>query len=145
MRIFQSSYCPTVRKAVHITMAILVSVCIFATGAFAAADCKGNCCMDTPKGHVSGSGLKISGLSHPCCCTGADDDPCQIVETDRFPVFAFAESVARSDDSRTMVDRATRITNDFGSHLAKQAESVPALSMRPPSTPLYLEILALLC
>jgi len=144
MRIFQSSYCPTVRKAVHITMAILVSVSIFATGAFA-ADCKGTCCMDTPKGHVSGSGLKISGLSHPCCCTGADDDPCQIVETDRFPVFAFAESVARNDDSRTMVDRATRITNDFGSHLAKQAESVPALSMRPPSTPLYLEILALLC
>lgn len=146
MKRFQPRYRQTLQKAARLSIAVLVSLSVLSTGVLANVVCGGVCCMDTRAGHhASGNGMKISKLPQPCCCSGVGDSPCQAMTTDSYPRLFFSKSTVRYHENRMTPISSGCNVNSFHNCPGAQAAMVPALSVRPVSTPLYLNTLALLC
>ena len=146
MKRFQPKYRQTLQKAARLSIAVLVSLSVLSTGVSASVVCNDVCCMDSRGGHhTSGNGMKISKLPQPCCCAGEYGDPCQTVETDKYPVIALADSAARYQRNIVSFDSAAGDNEFVGDSPGLTAESNLSLSVRPDATPLYLSTLAMLC
>lgn len=135
----------TRRKIICIILALIFSLSLFASGAFARVGCDEKHCKHQG---MQGSQMKAmahSTLERPDCCTGSQKDPCNLEKGQGLELHDCAFSQARTHKDGPSVLIVMRASLMFQNVTFGVFEAHPKAGTTVPSSSLYIKNASLIC
>jgi len=133
------------KKIICIILALIFSLSLFASGAFARVVCDKEHCK-----HHSMKGTQLNAIANPAlegtdCCTGSQKDPCDLEKGQALELHDCALSIARADNSDP--SDASVIDSNHVLEALSLIASGPHLkdSTKFLSSPIYIMNVSLIC
>jgi hypothetical protein len=139
------------QKPISITLIVIFSFCLFATGAFGYADCESKCCckpamMEPAQAlHILDASKQTSLQMTPACCSGSTATACEFTgaTAERLPETVSATQRAGGHEFSDIA--LTAIHHHLKGTPAKFYAGRPDAWLKTATLPIYLQHLTLLC